>query len=275
MEKRSLHRIPQVLKTYQNIHVFVRLMMPILLLLSFLPLDSFAQEQSQFQAEDLVGAWTSSFTISDTTYTQVSIVDESYVSISVYNETEKLFFGTYGGKWELKDGELLLTFEFHTYSPDKVGTTVSTTPRIEGEVLRFDDEKRVWERMDDGSPGDLAGAWLITGRVRDGELRSRQIGPRKTMKILSGTRFQWIAYNTETKEFRGTGGGTYTTVDGKYTETIEFFSRDGSRVGAVLPFDFSLQDGAWHHEGLSSKGQPIHEVWTLRTVLDGRGGEGK
>lgn len=234
----------------------------------------FAQE-SNVDASDLIGAWTSSFTISDTVYTQVSIVDESYVSISVYNEAEKLFFGTYGGKWELKDGELLLTFEFHTYSPDEVGTTVSTTPRIEGEVLRFDDEKRVWERIDDGSPGDLAGAWLITGRVRNGEMRTRQIGPRKTMKILSGSRFQWIAYNTETQEFLGTGGGTYTTVDGKYTETIEFFSRDGSRVGAVLPFDFSLQDGAWHHEGLSSKGQPIHEVWTLRTVLDGRGGEGK
>ena len=84
------------------------------------------------------------------------------------------------------------------------------------------------------------------------------------MKMLSGTRFQWIAYNTETKQFMGTGGGTYTTVDGKYTENIEFFSRDDSRVGASLEFDFSFVDGNWYHKGFSSKGDPMHEIWTVR-----------
>ncbi len=90
-------------------------------------------------------------------------------------------------------------------------------------------------------------------------------GPRKTMKILSGTRFQWIAYNTATKEFMGTGGGTYTTIDGKYTENIGFFSRDDSRVGASLEFNYELKDGDWHHSGFSSKGNPIYEVWSKRT----------
>ena len=84
------------------------------------------------------------------------------------------------------------------------------------------------------------------------------------MKILSGSRFQWIAYNTETKEFMGTGGGTYTTTNGEYTENIEFFSRDVSRVGASLSFDYRLVDGKWNHSGLSSKGDPIHEIWSVR-----------
>ena len=53
------------------------------------------------------------------------------------------------------------------------------------------------------------------------------------MKILSGTRFQWIAYHIGTKVFSGSGGGTYTSEQGKYTETIDFFSRDNDRVGAV------------------------------------------
>ena len=92
-------------------------------------------------------------------------------------------------------------------------------------------------------------------------------GERKTMKILSGTRFQWIAYNVDTKEVFGTGGGTYTTVDGKYTENIEFFSRDASRVGTTLTFDFSLPDGEWRHQGKSSKGEPLDEVWTQREKL--------
>ena len=84
------------------------------------------------------------------------------------------------------------------------------------------------------------------------------------MKILSGTRFQWIAYNTETKQFMGTGGGNYTTIDGKYTEHIEFFSRDDSRVGNSLTFDYKLSEGNWYHQGLSSKGDPIHEIWSMR-----------
>ena len=105
----------------------------------------------------------------------------------------------------------------------------------------------------------------MSGRIRNGETQSRDITrPRKTMKILSGTRFQWIAYNTETKQFMGTGGWSYITVDGKYTENIEFFSRDDSRVGASLEFDFSFVDDNWHHQGFSSKGDPMHEIWSVR-----------
>ena len=84
------------------------------------------------------------------------------------------------------------------------------------------------------------------------------------MKILSGTRFQWIAYNTESKRFMATGGGTYTTENGKYIEVIEFFSRDISRVGMNLEFDYNLNNGKWNHKGFSSKGNPINEIWTQR-----------
>ncbi len=72
------------------------------------------------------------------------------------------------------------------------------------------------------------------------------------MKLLSGTRFQWIAYNIETKMFMGTGGGTYTTIDGKYTENIEFFSRDNSKAGLSLEFNYLIEDDEWNHSGFSS-----------------------
>jgi hypothetical protein len=124
-----------------------------------------------------------------------------------------------------------------------------------------------WTRIDNGGPGQLAGAWLITARVDDGQVKKRTPGPRKTMKILSGTRFQWIAYNSETREFSGTGAGTYTTMNGKYVETIDVFSRDNSRVGMKLEFDYSIKDGEWHHSGLSSKGEPVNEIWTKREKL--------
>ena len=89
-------------------------------------------------------------------------------------------------------------------------------------------------------------------------------GARKTIKILSATHFQWIAINTETGEFFGTGGGNYSFKDGKYTENIEFFSRDPNRVGASLSFNAELKEGDWHHSGLSSKGDKIYEVWSRK-----------
>ena len=105
----------------------------------------------------------------------------------------------------------------------------------------------------------------MSGRISDGETHLKDTKrPRKTMKILSGTRFQWIAYNTETKQFLGTGGGTYTSINGEYTENIEFFSRDNFKVRLSLKFNYELIDGKWHHSGLSSKGDPIHEIWSER-----------
>jgi hypothetical protein len=87
-------------------------------------------------------------------------------------------------------------------------------------------------------------------------------GTRKTLKILSGTRFQWAAIDPGTKEFFGTGGGTYQFANGKYMEHIEFFSKDNNRIGATLAFDGKLENGDWHHSGLSSKGEKIYEIWS-------------
>jgi hypothetical protein len=87
------------------------------------------------------------------------------------------------------------------------------------------------------------------------------------LKILSGTRFQWVAYDVETQRFSGTGSGTYTTVNGKYTENILFFSRDSPRVGATLTFDYLLEKGKWRRQRLSSKGEAIHEIWTKREII--------
>ena len=88
------------------------------------------------------------------------------------------------------------------------------------------------------------------------------------MKILSGTRFQWIAYHIDNKQFLGTGGGTYTTVNGEYTENIEFFSRDSSRVGATLSFDYEIKENEWHHSGLrglTARGRNFKWVWDYLT----------
>ena len=204
--------------------------------------------------EKLQGAWKSE--------EGVVIFAGNYFSYTSFSSTE--FNYTYGGSWILEEKKMIMLYEFNTQDSLKVGTEKKVDLIVTQKSLKMDNAE--FSRLDDGEPGELYGAWLFSNRVRNGELgnpRSAE-NPRKTLKILSGKRFQWIAYNTETKQFMGTGGGTYSTKGGKYTENIDFFSRDNSRVGASLQFDFELKDEDWHHKGLSSKGDPIYEIWSLR-----------
>jgi len=191
---------------------------------------------------------------------------KDYQAAAWFDAETGAFLRTNGGTWKLDGNTMTEVAEFNSEDPEKVGKEVSFDIEWNGsDKMRIVGMENWATRVDGGGPGKLAGAWLISGRKRNGDLQSvNTLRPRKTMKILSGTRFQWIAYNTETKEFRGTGGGTYTTADGKYTENIEFFSRDNSRVGASLKFNFELKDGDWQHSGNNSRGEPLFEVWSMR-----------
>ncbi|NVJ87922.1 MAG: membrane or secreted protein [Flavobacteriaceae bacterium] len=194
--------------------------------------------------------------------TIITFVDGFYV-ITNFTETNGEFINTSGGSWIVQNNQLKSLIEFDYVHPKNVGTTYSMKITINENILKLNDIE--YTRIDNGTPGKLNGAWLMSGRKRNGEIQSRDTSrPRKTMKILSGSRFQWIAYNTETKQFMGTGGGTYSTVNGKYTENIEFFSKDKTRVGMSLVFNYELVDGNWHHSGKSSKGAPIYEIWSIR-----------
>jgi hypothetical protein len=220
---------------------------------------------AQITQQQLTGAWE---TINGGQKITM-ICTNGYFSAAVYNLSQKSFEGTCGGTFTVKDNYFIETHEFNTMKPELIGKQMQNSIALVDGKLIFtkESENKTWTRVDDGTPGKLAGAWLITGRLQGNEISSIKPGARRTMKILSGTRFQWIAYNVDTKEFFGTGGGTYTTSDGKYTENIEFFSRDNNRVGQSLQFDFSLEEGNWRHKGLSSKGDPIDEVWTKREKL--------
>ena len=226
------------------------------------------EEPSVSDPNELTGAWSATWTDTDGIEKKaIAILTDGYISETVYT-TDGLFLETFGGLWTVKKDTFNFTFEFNTADTTQVGKTKSFAYSIKGDTIDFPDDDRIWTRVDDGTPGELAGAWLITGRMRDDEISRWTPGVRKTMKILSGPRFQWIAYNTETTRFFGTGGGTYTTEDSTYTENIRFFSRDSSRVGASLKFTFKLDSGEWHHSGFSSSGDPLYEIWTPRSMLE-------
>jgi hypothetical protein len=200
--------------------------------------------------------------------TAVKIVQDGYFTVAYYDKEGKQFMGTYGGTYTITNGQLTVQHEFNTFDSTKVGQTFTGKQVVQNGKWQLTgisgsgDETETWEKVQAGGSSALAGAWRITGRLDpEGKMSTMQPGPRKTLKMLSDNRFQWIAFNSETAEFFGTGGGTYTAKDGKYTENIEFFSRDSNRVGAQLTFDFKREGNNWHHSGLSSTGTPINEVW--------------
>jgi hypothetical protein len=212
-------------------------------------------------AQPLQGAWKRNL---DTAIQTLTIVD-NYFSVATFHVQDKKFINTSGGTALQENGELKGKIEFNTADRSAVTKNYELAFQQQGTKLIFPYSGIAvgWDRLDDAQQG-LSGNWKIIGREQDGKMAEMRPGARKTIKILSGTRFQWAAINSETGDFFGTGGGFYTFENGKYTEHIEFFSRDATRVGASLSFNGELKEGNWHHSGLSSKGDRIYEIWSRK-----------
>lgn len=229
----------------------------------FILLFSTAFQKPLFCMNDnLNGAWEKK----NGTEEDVLLFADGYFTHTTYDKQKRNFVQTRGGTYSLNNNNLTIQYEFDTKNKDLIGQTVSYPVAVNQNTLttNLNGKQESWKRADEGN-GNLAGLWKITARKQEGGLVAiHQTGTRKTVKILTPTRFQWAAIDPGTKQFMGSGGGTYTFKDGKYTEHIAFFSRDSSRVGSSLSFDGKLENGDWHHSGLSSKGDPIYEVWSRK-----------
>ena len=193
------------------------------------------------------------------------IVADNYLAIASYSIGNKYFERSEGGPFTMNGDQMTYTPEFNSADTTKIGKPIVFTVTVKDDILTLRyEEAMVWMRVDDATSVPMAGAWHITERAGEGNgelVKIHQTGTRKTIKILSGTRFQWFAIDPAVKGFYATGGGTYKIENGKYTENIQFFSKDNNRVGSSLKFNHKLENGRWDHSGKSSDGKPIHEIW--------------
>ena len=190
---------------------------------------------------------------------------ETYSMHTMYTADPPQFFQTLGGFYTLEGDSLIVDLEFNSnYAKDSVATKRLGID-IQGDKLVINgNTKRTYSRLT-ARDQDLDGAWLFGTRGPDeGQERRGDSRDRKTLKFLKDGRFQWIAYTTGSFKFSGTGGGKYTANNGIYTEYIEFFSRDNSRVGAELEFTYEVDGDDWHHKGKNSRGEPMYEIWMRR-----------
>ncbi|EAR02512.1 hypothetical protein [Maribacter sp. HTCC2170] len=190
----------------------------------------------------------------------------NYIIHTMYEENPAKFIKTLGGFFKVEGNHLNVQLEFNSnFAKDSVRQLIIPF-KINGSNLILELNSKLEFKPIEERSQDLDGQWLFGTRGPDkGQERRGDSKPRKTLKFLQNGKFQWIAYHTETMKFSGTGGGSFTSKDGVYQENIEYFSRDNSRVGAQLKFDFEVKENDWHHQGNNSKGEPMYEIWMRRS----------
>lgn len=223
--------------------------MKYIILLLIAPFISFGQA--------LQGLWESN---EDQVFSQI-IATENYLVFTKYKQGE--FLETWGGKYNLSNTEeIFIEFDFHTSNIEVISSIQSYNIKLKKKSFELLDIK--YSKANEiKSP--LNGLWQISARAnKDGEMVEMKQGSRKTYKILYDGAFQWIAFDNGSREFSGTGGGTFSLKKEAYEETITFFSRDNSRVGAKLNFNAKVNGDIWNHSGKSSTGANIAEQWKLK-----------
>lgn len=213
----------------------------------------FASSVTYAVAQNLSGA----YLFKDNDNKHLILIADGYITHSIY--TEDTYESTQGGTFKIDNNNLTVLCEFDDQAPGNIGKThnfqiATATNGIYIDGVLF--EKQAVKKQ------ALDGLWRITGRKVNNNIQTIPRADRKTIKILVDGYFQWIAINPAEKGFYGTGGGQYTFNDGTYQENILFFSRDNSRIGAALNFNGKVENQTWHHNGKSSKGDPIYEIWT-------------
>lgn len=189
-------------------------------------------------------------------------IDKGYFVYSKFRVSPPEFLSALGGFYTLENDSLKVKLEFNSnYENDVI---ISLDLPYSVDELNLTLNGNTFEAKPLASQ-DLDGQWLFATRGPDtGQERRGDANARKTLKFLLNGHFQWIAYHTETFKFSGTGGGTFSSKDGKYIENITYFSRDNNRAGAKLEFGYELKGDDWHHKGKNSKGAPMYEIWARR-----------
>lgn len=194
-------------------------------------------------------------------------VSADYLILTQYETAPAKFIKTMGGYYTAQDGILKVALEFNSNREIDSITELNIPYTLSDQLLVLNIGTEMHFKASNAKQQDLDGQWLFATRGPDtGQERRGEQNTRKTLKFLLNGRFQWIAYDIEGFQFKGTGGGSYTASDGQYTEHIEYFSRDNSRVGASLQFQYEQKENDWHHRGKNSKGAPMYEIWGKRFV---------
>ena len=148
---------------------------------------------TQSNSQDLEGAWS----LEEDGVTRWLLMVDGCFTWTKYATVDGFYQNTVGGTYQNNSDQIIATIEFNPHDSTEVGQTLRWKYDLAGDKLSIrlkDDQPFEFTKSKSPDPADLSGAFLFSGRKRDGEITRRDTDqPRKTMKILVGDRFQWIA----------------------------------------------------------------------------------
>lgn len=111
---------------------------------------------------------------------------------------------------------------------------------------------------------DITGStWkLVSTKYGDDQEWTNVAADEDKIKMMTGTHFVWVSYQSGDGRVQGTGGGTYTLKDGTYIERVEFGGGNVRELrGQDHVFTLDLRGDRLEQTGQLSTGFKIAEVW--------------
>ena len=125
-------------------------------------------------AQNPIRAWESTYTSdSGENLKSILILSDQFQVITTYNADSGNFISTNGGSWKLSGNTMTEKVEFDSENPEAVGTEISFDIFINDSIMGIVDADIKMKRIDDGTPGELRGAGLMSGRTMDGKKQLR------------------------------------------------------------------------------------------------------
>ncbi|MBS3738891.1 MAG: hypothetical protein KGY51_07845 [Psychroflexus sp.] len=214
-------------------------------------------------AQKLNGAWKKLNKKTEDVMT-IKLYSDHYFTSSTYVVNSGEFVSASAGTYSRSPSDYVENYEIDSDHRAVTGSFLNFDYTIENDTLRLQDKNsrnsEVWVRIDSAEKENIT-CWKIHQAYREGEWKTIEDKPRKSLKMLTDNYYQVIGLNSQTGEFFGSSGGKWTYENGKHNEIVHFFSKNPDMVGQTLSFDKKINDGIWHHDGNSSEGDYIQERW--------------
>lgn len=197
----------------------------------------------------------------------IKLFSNTYFTYAAYDKATGEFTEASGGTYSLNKLSYKEYLDIDSNEPEHSGQTVEYLNVLEEDQLILTNlktgAKEKWVRFDKADNYQMAFCWRIHKKKDQGDTGWRTIAyrPRKTLKMLTNSRYQVLALNSETGQFVGSSGGRWTGEDDTYIEHVEFFSKDQTNVGRSLEFKRAFVEGLWLHTGKTTKGEDMMEKW--------------
>lgn len=102
---------------------------------------------------------------------------------------------------------------------------------------------------------------FIGGQHGDNTIAQQDLQKQHVIKIFKDGYWMAAYFGNPEKPFNGVGGGTYTAVNGKYTEKLDYYSWDSTAVGDTYTFDFSVTGDNYFQNGkMDSEKYPDYTI---------------